>query len=259
MSPLTNCLTLRPNHPPASTPSFQFMSLPTELRLTIASLALSHTHGFRWHWKSESTGHRIGTFVPKFPRKRSPSDIYRAYEPFTLLCVSRQLRHETLHLWTKTATLYFDGNDNDADAAPNGIWNPPCRRAVCAYEFFATHPRTLQLPGIPPLILNPRDFGALPSAVRHLIKVTQDPRLSDTRVVMPCGYAGEEAVRRTMMVYARHVYLSRGTMEWADGLEMERRWRIWPDPEFVGWVERIRGDVAEVFYEASVEFLRNGL
>lgn len=234
------------------------MKLPTEIRLAIAELALTYEHGLIWHWKSETPGHRIGHFVVR-QIKRNKYETH-CDDPLTSMCISRQLRKETSNLWLKTAVLYFDGQDApDPDSPPDGVWNPRCRRAVCAYEFFTTHQRTQQLPCLPPMILNPIYFGALPSVVRQLLDITQDPRLSDTRVVTPCAYAGEEAVRHSMKMYAKQVFLSRDSMHWADGLGVKRNWRIWPDPEFAKWIEDIREEISEQQYAASIDCIENGI
>ncbi|KAH7392440.1 hypothetical protein DE146DRAFT_141026 [Phaeosphaeria sp. MPI-PUGE-AT-0046c] len=245
----------------ASEKPFPFMKLPTEIRLIIAELALTYEDGLIWHWKSGTAGQRVGHFVTRRPK--GSKDVTHHGNAITLLCLSRQLREETSDLWLRNATLYFDGyHMPDPESPPNRDWEFPCHRAVCAYEFFTTHPRTQEIARLPPMILIPSYFGNHGGVVRRLLRITQDPRLSDTRIIAPCEHAGEEAVRDSMKKYSRGVYINEGNFGWADGWAggagLRRNWRIWPDPEFAKWIEKIREEISEEQYLASIDYIENG-
>jgi hypothetical protein len=235
----------------------------------VAEYALCYEEGLIWHWKSTAPGKRFGCFKDKATRMNG-LEIYRS-KPTTRLALCRQLRRETMDLWAKNTTVYFD--TSLCSDTKNKI--EQVDRAVAACASFLSHAATRKMPG--KIVLDGLSFGMNKKALQRLSEALQITPHLDVRVVdksfdmsgldYDVSDSDSDSDEENESYHAKEFMYSLEDMRqcvqrceaWCEKRGLKRGWKVYPCEIREKGLECLQKYPKGARLERALDFLGNGM
>lgn len=226
------------------------MDLPTEIRVMIAKYALAYDDGLVWRWIEQPDGKCVGKFCDM------NTFIYsdKLGAPIEVLCLTRQLHQETMHLWPKMNELCFDGERYNLS---DYQWtSSPLNCAIADFTFYLDHANeniTSQLNFT--IICSAID--CYPSEALKLLVLTQNMPHLNLRVVDP-GWSVVKATKGTAREFVKSGRIVVDFLRRDKFTGIRRTWRVFPKATGKA-VEALRSHLSEEDYEFALDCVKNGV